>query len=53
MGIVRIVVIPEELDEKISKYCKKYGLSRSEFLRFCVVETLERKMCGQQREGEP
>ena len=34
--------LPEELDEKILSHCKKFGISRSEFIRNAIIKELER-----------
>lgn len=34
--------LPQTLDEKILKFCKKFGLSRSEFIRSAITKELQR-----------
>jgi hypothetical protein len=46
IGKVKTIMIPPELEKKIQQYCKKYGLTRSEFIRNCVIEKLEVGVSG-------
>jgi len=41
-GKIRSVWMPDDLDNKVEIARKKYGLNRSSFLRYAIVEAMRR-----------